>query len=112
MQSSDAIGLGHAAGLHDPDSDVSRNCSVRSNDGYHFVDCAWLNRRKYCHRLARLQEIEDYVVRDCRETGKPSGGAERSGRGELYRQLAQMLSHAHRRLQSGQARGKVAVYMI
>jgi hypothetical protein len=112
MQSSDAIGRRHAAGLHDPDSDVSRNRSVRSNDGHLFVDCAWLNRRKYCHRLARLQEIEDYVVRDCRETEKASGGAERSGRGELYRQLAQMLSHAHRRLQSGQARGKVAVYII
>lgn len=39
MQSSDAIGRRHAAGLHDPDSDVSRNRSVRSNDGHLFVDC-------------------------------------------------------------------------
>jgi hypothetical protein len=34
MQSSDAISRRHAAGLHDPDSDVSRNRSVRSNDGH------------------------------------------------------------------------------
>ena len=112
MQSSDAISRRHAAGLHDPDSDVSRNRSMRSNDGHLFVDCVWLKCRKYCHRVTRLQEIEDHVVRDCRETVKASDGAERSGRGELYRQLAQMLSHAHRRLQSGRARGKVAVYII
>ena len=37
MQSSDAIGRRHAAGLHDPDSDVSRNRSVRSNDGHLFL---------------------------------------------------------------------------
>ena len=30
----------------------------------------WLNRRKHYHRLAPLQEIEVYDVRDCRETGK------------------------------------------
>ena len=37
MQSSDAISRRHAAGLHDPDSDVSRNRSVRSNDGHLFL---------------------------------------------------------------------------